>query len=53
MGFIGTLYEHKGAHLLVEAVRSLDAQLPLEVKLFGRVEEFPDYCAMLKKTGRG
>ena len=48
IGFIGTLYEHKGVHLLVEAVRSLPPNLPLELKIYGRVDEFPDYVERIR-----
>ncbi len=36
VGFIGSLYEHKGPHLLVEAVRALSPQVALEVTIHGR-----------------
>ncbi len=52
VGFIGTLSEHKGAHVLVEAVRSLP-ELPLELKIFGNTEDFPNYGAHLKKLADG
>lgn len=47
VGFIGTLYEHKGAHVLLEAVRSLSADLPIEVKIYGNTGDFPEYAARL------
>ena len=49
VGFIGTLYEHKGVDVLVRAVRSLDPDLPLELKIFGRLEDFPDYSSELRR----
>jgi len=36
VGFIGSLYEHKGPHLLVEAVQALSPQIALEVLIHGR-----------------
>jgi glycosyltransferase involved in cell wall biosynthesis len=53
VGFIGTLYEHKGVHLLVEAVRSLSSAFPLDLRIFGNTEDFPDYCAGLAKLANG
>lgn len=49
IGFIGTLYEHKGAHLLLKAVRSLSTDTPIEVKIYGNTNEFPEYAARLRK----
>jgi glycosyltransferase involved in cell wall biosynthesis len=49
VGFIGTLFEHKGCHLLIDAVRSLDATLPIELKIYGNMSEFPDYAHDLKR----
>lgn len=48
IGFIGTLYYHKGAHLLLEAVRSLPTDLPLKVKIYGALEQFPEYARSLR-----
>ena len=49
VGFIGTLSEHKGVHLLVEAVKSLQPALPLELKIWGKQEEDPGYFAHLSE----
>jgi len=43
IGFIGTLYEHKGAHVLLRAVRRLPADLPVEVRVYGKIDYFPAY----------
>jgi glycosyltransferase involved in cell wall biosynthesis len=48
-GFIGTLIEHKGAHVLVEAVRTLDPEVPIEVSVYGDPGEFPQYAARLRR----
>lgn len=48
VGFIGTLYEHKGVHVLIRAVRSVP-NLPLELKIYGRQDEFPEYVQELKR----
>lgn len=52
VGFIGTLYEHKGAHVLMEAVRRL-AGRPIELKIYGRLEDFPDYVERLRTLASG
>jgi glycosyltransferase involved in cell wall biosynthesis len=48
VGFIGALFEHKGAHLLIEAVRSLPSTIPLDVKIYGNPGQDPDYGDRLK-----
>lgn len=53
LGFIGSLYEHKGAHLLIEAVRSLPAALPLVVRIYGSMDEFPEYAEKLRTAAAG
>jgi glycosyltransferase involved in cell wall biosynthesis len=49
LGFIGTLYEHKGVHVLIEAVRSLHSTIKVELQIYGKEDEFPDYVARLKQ----
>ena len=49
LGFIGTLYEHKGAHILLQAVRSTPGLQDLSVKIWGRQDEFPEYVARLRE----
>ena len=48
-GFIGTLCDHKGAHVLVEALKDL-RDLDLDVRIYGRLEDFPDYVAELRTS---
>ena len=48
VGFMGTLYEHKGAHVLIKAIKALPDCKDLEVKIYGRLEDFPDYVSELK-----
>lgn len=47
VGFVGTLYEHKGAHVLLAAMRSLPADLPVEVRIYGDPTAFPKYASRL------
>ena len=49
VGYIGTLIEHKGAHVLVAAVRALAPAVPLEVTIYGNAEEFPNYTSRLRE----
>jgi len=48
IGFVGTLVWHKGAHVLLDAARSLPAG-SCEVLLFGDPAIFPDYTADLRR----
>ena len=49
LGFIGTIAEHKGAHVLLEAVRLLPEDLPVEIFIYGKLEEVPEYTVSLKE----
>jgi glycosyltransferase involved in cell wall biosynthesis len=49
IGFIGGLTEHKGAHLLISAVRHLAQDLPIELKIYGRNDLFPEYLNKLRQ----
>jgi glycosyltransferase involved in cell wall biosynthesis len=48
IGYIGTIYEHKGVHVLIEALTKLQNK-PLELKIYGETETFPDYYQMLRE----
>lgn len=49
IGFIGTLYEHKGPHILLQALKLLPQSVPVAVKIYGNMSEFPAYVEELKK----
>jgi glycosyltransferase involved in cell wall biosynthesis len=51
-GFIGSLVWHKGAHVLVEAIRRVPAG-HVEAIVFGDPEVAPDYAAALKRSAEG
>jgi len=53
LGFIGTLYEHKGAHVLLEAVASLPKDIPIVVKVYGDHLQLSGYVSRLKKIAKG
>src|SRR6185369_6235140 len=48
VGYIGSLGEHKGVHLLVDAIRNLPQEL-LELKIYGKMDDFPEYVDSLKR----
>jgi glycosyltransferase involved in cell wall biosynthesis len=52
IGFVGTLVWHKGAHVLIDAVRRLPND-GYELKLFGDPTVFPDYTADLRTRANG
>ncbi|MFH1176798.1 MAG: glycosyltransferase, partial [Acidobacteriota bacterium] len=52
IGFVGTLCWHKGAHVLLEAVRHLPADR-FRVLLHGGTDTFPDYTARLRELAAG
>lgn len=47
IGFIGTLSEPKGAHVLVEAIRLIPQETSIKVKLYGKLDDFPSYVEKL------
>ncbi len=47
-GFIGTINEHKGVHVLVEAFNSLPKE-KAELHIYGDLRWFPAYSSKLKK----
>ncbi len=53
IGFIGGLTEHKGAHLLISAVRRLPQDLSIELKIYGRNDLSPAYREKLRQLAGG
>lgn len=49
IGFIGTLCMHKGAHVLLQAVASLPAELRFSLKIYGSELDDRRYSASLRK----
>lgn len=49
IGFIGGLSEHKGAHLLISAVRLLPDNIPVELKIYGKSDTDPRYFKKLQQ----
>lgn len=48
LGFIGTLYEGKGVHVLLEAVRRLGRGAAVELKIYGSERQYPKYAARMR-----
>ena len=48
IGFIGGLSEHKGAHLLISAIRLQPRDMSLELKIYGKSTDYPKYYERLK-----
>jgi glycosyltransferase involved in cell wall biosynthesis len=49
IGYIGTLYEHKGVDLLIRAFLELPENSQASLTIYGDVNQFPEYGASLKK----
>jgi glycosyltransferase involved in cell wall biosynthesis len=52
IGFIGTLFEHKGVDLLVEAFQQLPADAQAVLKIYGDPKQFPEYGEKLIKMAQ-
>lgn len=51
-GFVGTLVWHKGAHVLIDAVRRLPRDA-YTLTMYGSLETFPEYVAALRARAEG
>ena len=45
IGFIGTIYEHKGLDILIKAFQRLNPSCDAVLKIYGNTEQFPEYAA--------
>jgi glycosyltransferase involved in cell wall biosynthesis len=52
VGFVGTLVWHKGAHVLIEALRAMPAGT-CRALIFGETRTFPEYTADLRERSQG
>ncbi len=53
IGFIGTLAEHKGPHVLVKAVRALPENEPIALQIYGNPNDYPEYSEDLRQLAAG
>lgn len=53
VGFIGSLSHPKGAHILLEAVRRIAPETPVEVQVFGNPNVYPAYAKKLVDIANG
>ena len=51
LGYIGTLSEHKGVHILIDAMQKLSGE-PVELKIYGKLDDFPEYVEKLQNRSR-
>lgn len=49
IGYIGTLFEHKGVDILIRAFQSLKASERAVLKIYGSTKQFPEYAETLKQ----
>ncbi|MBY0546287.1 MAG: glycosyltransferase [Candidatus Obscuribacterales bacterium] len=49
IGFIGTLFEHKGPDLLIDAFNALPTNADAILKIYGNPEQFPEFGQKLLK----
>jgi glycosyltransferase involved in cell wall biosynthesis len=48
LGFIGNILSIKGPDILLKAVKALDSDLPLRLKIYGNLEKVPEYGQQLR-----
>ncbi len=54
IGYIGTIFEHKGVDLLVDAFHLLPADVKANLTIYGDLNQFPDYGQLIEnKAGTG
>jgi glycosyltransferase involved in cell wall biosynthesis len=53
LGYVGRLTPVKGAHVLMQALATLVPDAPLEVHIYGDLEQEPNYAAELRRLAAG
>lgn len=48
IGFIGTIFEHKGVDILVKAFQRLPEEADVVLQIYGDMTQFPDYASTIK-----
>ncbi len=49
IGYIGNINEHKGLHILLEAIDLLGKDAQVNLKIYGNAGDFPEFFAKIKK----
>lgn len=49
IGYIGTIFEHKGVDLLVDAFQALPADVRAKLTIYGDINQFPDYGKLVQE----
>ncbi|CAN5481513.1 glycosyltransferase family 4 protein [soil metagenome] len=49
IGFIGTIFEHKGLDLLIKAFQKFPAQTAAVLRIYGDINQFPEYGQTIKR----
>jgi len=49
VGYIGTLWEHKGVHVLIQAITSMDPEIQVVLKIYGNQGEYPEYAKKIEQ----
>lgn len=52
VGFIGTIYEHKGLDILIKAFQKMEPSCDAVLKIYGNTEQFPEYANEMKDLAR-
>jgi glycosyltransferase involved in cell wall biosynthesis len=53
IGYLGQINEHKGVHLIIDALKKLKTGRPIELLIYGNELAFPDYTTRLRKMSHG
>ena len=48
IGFIGTIFEHKGLDLLIKAFQKFKPDAQVTLRIYGDINQFPEYGATIK-----
>jgi glycosyltransferase involved in cell wall biosynthesis len=49
IGFIGTIFEHKGVDILVKAFQALPEDADAELQIYGDMNQFPEYAKTIQQ----
>lgn len=49
VGYIGTIFEHKGVDLLVDAFHALPKDVPASLTIYGDLNQFPEYGQLIEQ----